>query len=392
MLWLQTENGNVARIEQNQTEKCWIFCWKAVLNKLWVFLQRLPTEIFIIRLWGLARWAALARQPNVYQQIGKVRIRRKAEWRMCDLGRTRPVQLIPDRCWPPTVQPVTAGNPYQQEQCPQNTARGNRAAKSCAGGKSRETCTQGLGVGCHLSGPLTEQQQYRGGLSGAGTQSGVRKRAQLPSRYSSSAQHLQTFAEGLQTWETPRCSTVEALSAQQRGRCRGSIRVRPGWRAAAAAGPFAEGAAPPARPLLKMETRHLLASLPAGAPPRSLLGWSRTDPTSPPGATSHPPSLPPPPCPGLPTGAARSRGGGRCVPGGVCGQRSCAHRRGRPSGAAWRDGACSWVSSGEEEAAAPPALPGPAPAPRPLPLPEPSSRGRERGRAAGPRRLLPSAR
>lgn len=64
---------------KSKTEKCWIFCWKAMLDKLWVLLQRFQTEILVIRMWDF-RWAALGTQPNVFQKIWKVRIRMKVEW------------------------------------------------------------------------------------------------------------------------------------------------------------------------------------------------------------------------------------------------------------------------------------------------------------------------
>lgn len=64
---------------KSKTERCWIFCWKAMLDKLWVLLQRFQTEILVIRMWDF-RWAALGPQPNVFQKIWKVRIRMKVEW------------------------------------------------------------------------------------------------------------------------------------------------------------------------------------------------------------------------------------------------------------------------------------------------------------------------
>ncbi|XP_027755141.1 skin secretory protein xP2-like [Empidonax traillii] len=132
-----------------------------------------------------------------------------------------------------------------------------------------------------------------------------------------------------------------------------------------------------------MEARHLLALLPARKhlPPPSL-SWDGAGPTLR-WQESH---LPPLLCHArgllpLPTGAARSRGGGGRavrVRGVSAGQRSCAERGGRPPGSGVEGRRLLLSQQREEAGGTPPPSPAPPSAPAPLP-----AAGAERPREEG---------
>lgn len=237
---------------------------------------------------------------------------REGRRRMCDLGSMPQCSSCPTGAglllqWPCSQPPWDIPT---SSKGPQITARGNSSEK-LRGWQRQGEPQAGIGCGIPPSGPLGRPtampwspfgRWYPKWCEAEGSAAfPLQRLGSAPSPFASDLGDLSLLSLH---------GAVKTLSVQYCGRCHGPLTVPPGGRTAAGVGPVPRGLRLPLAPSSRWRRGTSSACCRLEPPPSLPPAMELDRPYLP---AREPPPTPPLPCPGrprLPTGAARSRGGG----------------------------------------------------------------------------------